>query len=194
MTETITQVVSIIGRIIDSRTQQPILNARVEIIESPPAFQSRAAWNPPEYSVAYTQPDGSYYFTNLPDGAYKLRASAGAHYGTAATGNLNVSRTRQPNGRLPVAQGDMTLAATAIHGRITGAGQPLSGTQNNVRIHVQGDSVYVASNADGTYRLENLLPGKVTVEATAKNFRPATKSVTLTAGQDQVVDLALQAQ
>ena len=194
MTETIVQALSIAGRVIDSRTQQPILNAKVEIIESPPAFQSQQAWNPPEYSVAYTRPDGSYYFTNLPDGAYKLRASAEARYGSTVTGNLNVSQTRLPNGRLPVAQGDITLVATAIHGRITGAGQPLSGIQHNVRIHLQGDTVYVASGGDGNYRLENLLPGKVTVEATAKNFRPATKTVTLTAGQDQVVDLALQTQ
>ncbi|MGB7339253.1 MAG: hypothetical protein WBC91_10210 [Phototrophicaceae bacterium] len=78
---------AIVGKIIDAKTQRPLYQARVEIISGPELFDvMRAAklrqrvGTPSKkrligFDLALSRDDGTFLFTNLPEGTYELRCS-----------------------------------------------------------------------------------------------------------------------
>ena len=76
-----------------------------------------------------------------------------------------------------------------VAGQVTdqASGQPLAGA----RITVVGTSLITQTNANGRYTVARVPVGQATVRATAVGFGAQSRTVTVTAGETTVVDLAL---
>jgi hypothetical protein len=194
-------VVAIAGVVRDKATSRPIGGARVEILEGPPALRALLAAKAADPAWAhrrerldrvYSRADGAFYFVDLPPGSYRLRVSApdlGTRYGVAEVGPCEVQAVPE-NGTFTVAQADVDLPPTRIHGTVTEAvtGKPIPGA----RVRLLGDTVVVKTGDDGAYDLSQQIAGEPTLQVTAPRYRPEARKLELAAGQERVEDLALQ--
>ena len=193
--------VSIAGKVTDEATGAPAPGALVEIVRGPPSFRSRRdllaqqpGWGQKNqrYDRTLARSDGSYYFVDLPNGVYRLEASApamGTRYGKQTTGSVRVWAGRDPIGRVKLSPADMALPATHVHGRVTNrdTGAAIAGAKTKLR----GDDRVIAADKDGRYVLGPLTAGSPTLEASAKGFQTAYQGVRLTPGRKSEVNLAL---
>lgn len=77
-------------------------------------------------------------------------------------------------------------APTVVYGRVSGV-DPAEG------VTVQIDNLSAGTDANGDYRIENVVPGAKNVRATKAYYLPASTTVTVTAGTSTRVDLAMSA-
>ena len=142
-----------------------------------------------------SQGDGVFTFVDLPPGDYLLRVSVpemGSRYGTVETDPAHPVQVQPaPDvGPVTVAEINILLPPTRIHGTITqaGNGNPLPAA----RLHLLGDTTVVKTDADGRYELTRQLAGTPALKVTAPRFQPDTRRLALAAGDDCVADFALQ--
>lgn len=197
----IRHVVSIAGAVRDQASSLRIGGALVEIVEGPPAFRALIAAQAADPAWAgrrerldrvYSQADGIFCFVDLPPGAYRLRASApdlGTRYGAAEAGPFQV-QVPPGQGSVPVAQAEIALPPTRVHGVVSDAatGQPIPAA----RVHLLGDTAVVKTRDDGSYDLSCQVAGKPRLHAAAPRYQAVTRQIELAAGQERVENLALQ--
>jgi hypothetical protein len=195
------RAVAIAGRVTDAQTGMPLAAALIEITAGPPAYQAALAalssdpsWprRPERLDRRLSRPDGMYAFSDLPVGSYALRVSApqlGSRYGVAVLAAVRVWDTREPSGRVKLDPADAAIAPTRISGQVKAAasGQALAGA----KVRLRGDTNIVLTGDDGRYALNGLVAGTPTVEVVAATFATFSQEVTLSAGQQQTVNVAL---
>jgi hypothetical protein len=148
-----------------------------------------------------TVADGSFYFIDLPEGTYTLRASlpgAGSRYGTVQEA-VEVKRDNQGN-ITEIARAEMLLPPTTLIGRIIDeANKPMAMAE----IRVVGSGEFTFSEADdataqtedertGQFMLIGLEAGKREVRVTARGYEPATKEVMLNQGVEEKMEEDIQ--
>jgi hypothetical protein len=192
--------VAIAGRVVDTRTGQPLRGARVEITQGPEAFTRVVQWHGRMHGTAWeakaeridrthAAADGHFHFLDLPPGAYTLRAvlpAAGSRYGTA---EQQATVIRTPDGSLQFGTAELGIQATTLVGRILSTGgDPV--IMAEVRIGGSGESTL--SGADGRYTLAAVETGSRTAAVSARGFQSAALPVTLaTPGATQTLDFTL---
>ena len=185
--EEVRHLVAIAGRATDAATGQPLAAAQVAITAAPQAFTDRltlaalaagAGWaalaERPDRTL--TRADGSFYFVDLPDGAYQLSAgllAAGARFGSAG---VAATVARDAQGGLKPALVALALPPTQVSGTVQGPDQkPVLLAE----VRMVGSGERALSDATGAYRLLAVEPGARTVEATAPGCRPLRQTVEL---------------
>jgi hypothetical protein len=206
----IRRVVSIAGVVRALRAIDPIDHATwregripealVEITAGPPAFETMVAtlaanpgWDRQRQRIdrVWSQADGVFYFLDLPPGDYRLRLSApswGSRYGSAESDPITVLPA--PVGeRVQMRWVEVALPVTSVQGIVTHAetGDPIPG----VSVRLRGDATGVRTREDGSYELLRLVQGRPLVEASAPQFRIATRRVELAPGQARTVNFRL---
>lgn len=171
--------VAIAGRVTDRQTGQAIAGADVSVKNADQKLVANSR----------TAADGHYHVMDLADGEYTLEASvpaAGSRYGTAQ-GQATVERDTEH--RIKMAVTDFDLPPTRIHGRVTDhdTHQPIAGAS----VRLRGDTQIMLTDADGRYALDGLVKGNPTVEVSASKYTMTWQDTSLTAGQDQTVDVEL---
>lgn len=178
-----------------------IPNALVEIIAGAPAFETMVTtlaadptWDRQHQRIdrAWSQADGAFCFLDLPPGDYQLRVSVpswGTRVGHAETEPITVPPA--PVGeRVQIRWVEVTLPVTSVQGVVTHAetGDPIPG----VAVRLRGDATGVRTRQDGSYELLRLVQGRPLVEASAPQFRIATRRVELAPGQARTVNFRLE--
>ena len=203
----IRHVVSLAGCVRESPSAFPPSVARdaerrlagvlVQIVAGPPAFETlraASALNPQRQRQAdctHTQADGIYFFVDLPPGAYHLRISApeyGSRFGAVEIGPVDVT-SPQGTGELHAVRADVYLPSTRVRGVVTrtDTGDPVA----RALVRIRGDPQAVRSDDAGRYELRRLVQGRSTIEISAPDLATARRTVTLAAGDEQVVDIQL---
>jgi hypothetical protein len=177
--------------------ERRLAGALIEILSGPPEYDAlrkrqQAAMaagtqlRRPRWDHTYSQADGIYHFTDLPPGAYSLRASApqqGTRYGTAATeAPLHVLPRPDPGARLQIATFDAWLPVTGLWGvvRRKDTDKPILMAQ----VRLRGEAVPVRTDDQGRYVIRPLPAGIHLVEVTAAGFAPEERAVILEAGKE----------
>jgi hypothetical protein len=194
--------VAIAGSVRDGKTGKPIAGARVEMTVMPVQLERwlvlharchGAAWPAMSERLDRTRTaaDGHFHFVDLPDGDYTLTASlpaAGSRYGAAG---LSLEVTRDSNGNLIPVTADMVLPPTTLSGTIT------AGNENDpvvmAEVQIQGSGERTFSNSDGSYVLSGLEQGERSLVVSARDYATATQQVVLSAGDEVITNLILQA-
>jgi len=155
----------------------------------------------PSSEFCWTQQDGVFYFADLLPGDYSVAARAvllRSQYGELPA-PLTVSVAATPAGPpVAVAQADMVLPPTRVHGVVTriDTGDPVAGA--NVRL--LSSSTYVRSLDDGAYAIAPLIGGPPdrpitpTLEVIAPKFIAFRQRIQLIAGKDLEVAVGLTPQ
>ncbi|MFC7370131.1 beta strand repeat-containing protein [Fictibacillus iocasae] len=138
---------------------------------------------------AVTDSFGSYTIGGLLAGNYVVTASLSS-FQTGINGAIITQ------GGTTVSDFTLSPSPVSITGTITNAqtGTPISGANVQVRVlDINGVVIATASsNPSGVYLVDQLPPGTYTVVASAVDFQTSSGSVTVAAGQQGVVDLALE--
>lgn len=192
--------VAIYGRVSDEETGLAIYGAVVELTSMPEAFENWLALHSLQHGSSWatmrerpdrkvSSIDGYFYFLDLPNGDYTLRASlpkAGTRYGTAEV-SATVSREPPENININRVVVDLALPPTAIKGRILdNNGDPVG----MAKVQIKGSSEYAFSDGDGNYLLSNLEASQnpeigrtAKVRVSARGYYPNSKTVELFKGQ-----------
>ena len=155
--------VAIAGRVLDGGTKQPISGAMVKIIKMPQKFQTILSLKKLQYGAQWekmsdradrkiTASDGYFYFVDLPEGDYKLKASlpgAGMCYGEKEKA-IQVSSAIKDV--IPTKIMIIVLKPTGIKGRITDIDSPKKPIVN-AKVQIQGSRENTLSDQDGNYSL-----------------------------------------
>jgi Carboxypeptidase regulatory-like domain len=175
--ETVRHRAAICGYVRDASSGAGIPGAAVEIVGVNARTETRA--------------DGFYYFADLPNGSYTLRARAPAlsrsYTGVTVAGVVVGSDAA---GR-PVfdPKGDLGLSPTRLSGRVQRAGSLAPIARAEVRLRASGERTM--SNNLGQYQLSAIEAGTQTVQISAAGFAAKAQSVTLNAGQNTAADFTL---
>ncbi len=138
-----------------------------------------------------TGADGFYYFLDLPDGLYTLHATAlgfGSRYGMAT--NSGVAVASDSAGR-PVfdPKGNLGLPPTRLAGQVQRSDTLAAIAYAEVRLCAS--NAKTLSNKLGQYAHSAVEAGTQTVQVSAPGFATNSQAVTLTAGQETLVDLSI---
>jgi hypothetical protein len=120
----------------------------------------------------------------------RISVGVGLHYrfGARATPAPSVT-PEQPE--TPEPETPPAARTGAIRGRVLGAGG-VAVTSAAVTVEAGGSPREVAVDAEGRFRVDDLPPGPVNVSVRAEGFEPATRSLTLAAGDDQELGIELE--
>ncbi|MGA7412016.1 MAG: carboxypeptidase regulatory-like domain-containing protein [Bryobacteraceae bacterium] len=169
--------VAIAGKVTYAGTGRSIEGASVQAA-GPSAVRTRTA------------PDGLFYFLDLPDGRYTVRASIPGAVSRYATGKGDAEVSRDKSGRIRMATVEIGLAGTTVKGKITAPGHKAGLAMAEVRIKGSGERVF--SDAQGQYVLAGIEPGNRTVLVYAQGYKPASHPVKLKEpGAIETVNFAL---
>ncbi|HUT40947.1 MAG TPA: carboxypeptidase regulatory-like domain-containing protein, partial [Gammaproteobacteria bacterium] len=116
-----------------------------------------------------TDANGNFQISNVPTGALTIVADKSGYSSATGSANMTAGGLLVFSPRLT----SVTAPTTAIQGTVTdgNTGQPLS----EVAISVTGSSTASAvTDAQGAYRIDNLVPGIITVEASLAGYDSAT--------------------
>lgn len=151
------------GLVTDSVTGEPIPNARVQACG-------------PTCGQAITNANGEYLIENLAPGDYRVSASA---YGYRASRYPDLVRVEEnritPNINFLLVRSQQPPGRGSISGTVIDktTGQPLPGAFVRAiprrRMRGMGRAI---TGTDGTYLIENLLPGEYRVMANARGYEP----------------------
>jgi hypothetical protein len=180
--------VAMAGWVVDGQTGKPIPGARVTIESMPAPFERMLQFKALQYGKQWetttdrpdrttTTRDGRFYFLDLPEGKYVLRASlaaAGNRYGGAEV-RAAVSRKDAETIKIPTV--NIPLQPTNVKGRITTSSQKTGVFMAEARVKGSGERTY--SDAKGEYVLCGIEPGKRTIQVFAQGYKPAEEGANL---------------
>jgi hypothetical protein len=180
--------VAIAGRVFDAGTGKPLSDAEVVIDKMPDTFKKRLDAvmmpyaNRPSTAVerpdkTRSRPDGLFYFLDLPDGKYSVRASVpsyGNRYGKAEQ-PATVSRDANGDTKIPFVR--CALQPTHVKGKVTGTGQESGVALARVRVKGSGERGF--TDAQGQYTVAGIEPGKRTLLVSAQGYRTESQAFTL---------------
>ncbi len=193
--------VAIAGHVVDGQTGRAIKGACVKIETSPMVFENWLNIRKKQYGELWdkmekrpdqfkTAPDGHFYFVDLPDGSYTLKASlpgTGSRYGTAQVG---VTVARDGEGNIDVTPlSKILLPPTAIKGKIIkqGSADPVIMAEALVK----GSGERALSNSLGEYSLTGIETGNRTVLISAQGFNKVSQMAQLSSGIVHTIDFTL---
>jgi hypothetical protein len=158
--------VALAGRVMDKHTGKPIADAQVDI-----SGVSLA------HGTTRTRQDGVFYFMDLPNGEYALRASnpsGGRAYGTA---EAKATVARDSDANIKVAYVDFLLPATCVKGRVTSRSRGNGVLMAEVRMKGSGERTL--SDVHGHYVLAGVETSKSdrTVTVTAQGYKATSQPV-----------------
>ena len=167
--------VALAGVVTDVGTGKPVVDATVEIVAGPVAFE-KLRRRAPQRAVTATGRDGLFHFLDLPAGQYDLNASVeqGSRLG-AAKAKVRVRAAQ--SGALTPGYVEMSLPPTRIEGRVL---DPDGAPVRLATVRVRGESGSVLTGADGSFVLRGIELGSRRLEVTANGFVPGGADVTLT--------------
>jgi hypothetical protein len=163
-TEKIRHQVAIAGKVSDKETGQTIGGAIVEITEMPEPFKTKLALKALQYGANWqtlperpdrtrTAVDGYFYFVDLPDGNYTLRATlpgTSTRYDSAQTTAIVASGDNEGKPKFAV---NIDLPPSGIKGQIKNQeGDAVA----KAKVQIQGSGEYTFSNDEGNYLLSGL--------------------------------------
>ena len=179
--------VAIAGRITNAETGKPIAGVPVSIV-GPPVFGRKlqllgqAQGAPSGIFVAKpdqteSRNDGLFYFLDLPDGKYTVKASV-PNQGTRFAGaQQSVTVSRDAKGNMKLASANLAMQPTTVRGKVTGpahkTGVPMA------RVYVKGSGESAFTDAQGQYLLTGIESGKRTVVVAAQGYKTKLQQVTL---------------
>ncbi|MFZ5756031.1 MAG: carboxypeptidase regulatory-like domain-containing protein [Pseudomonadota bacterium] len=125
-----------------------------------------------------TTADGSFAFRNLLAGNYTATLSR-AGFGTLTATMSAVRGSYLDLGDVKMLRDTATATTGALRGVVTdaGNGQPVAGAT----VSIEGGAS-VTTAADGSYQLNDVLPGSVQLRVSAAGYRAATDDAAITAG------------
>jgi hypothetical protein len=136
-----------------------------------------------------TRGNGLFYFLDLPDGTYEVRAflpGSGTRRG-AAKKQVKVSRDDQGNIRMEFL--DLPLTATSIRGTVNGPGKD---RVMLAQVRLKGSGEQTFTDRDGRFFFSEVEAGNRTVQVVAQGYKPASKVVRVSsAGTEHHVDFVL---
>jgi hypothetical protein len=194
--------VAIAGRVVDASTGKPLGDAQVTITAMPPAFSKWLKFAATPYGNRWdkmseradrtrSRADGWFFFMDLPDGSYRLQASApdfGRRFGKPEE-SAKVSRDGQGNIKMAVVK--LALQPTMVHGKVTGPGKepgvPLA------RVRVKGSGERSFTDSQGKFVVAGIEPGTRTLIVSAQGYRAESQVFTLAGpGESQTVNFTLR--
>ena len=215
--------VAIAGRVLEGETEKAISGAMVEITAMPNKFQTILSLKALQYGSQWekmsdrldrqiTASDGYFYFVDLPDGDYTLKASLPGS-GTRYKNGEQKVKVDPPNKNaiptsikdivkeiIPTTITDIVLEPTGIKGKITATDvdQPEKEILN-AKVQIQGSSESTLSDQKGNYRLLGLdafKSGKrnVTLIVSATGYQKVSQSVEINKGKISDQNFSLKPQ
>lgn len=150
--------VSIAGQVSDQETGQIISGAIVEITAMPETFKTKLALRALQYGTnwdtlpkrpdrAITAIDGYFYFIDLPDGEYTLKATLPGASNRYDSAEIKVSLTT------PKYNANITLPPSGIKGQLKDKEGHFIG---RAKVQIQGSGEYTFSDDEGKYLLSGL--------------------------------------
>jgi hypothetical protein len=197
--ETVRHRVALAGQVIDTVTGKMIAEADVAMTSMPPSFQKRLNVYRSQFGAEWdarmerpdrtrSRADGQFYFLDLPDGIYGLRASVrifGSRYGAM---EQKVTVSRNAKGTYKLEWSVLGLSPTAVKGTISSRKTSVS----FARVRVQGSGETAFTDADGRYLIAGIEPGKRTLLVYAQGYRTISQRVSIAApGDAQTVNFNL---
>lgn len=191
--------VSIWGKVIDAVTQKPIAGADVRLSKMPAPFvktlERLARYAGDEWATRTQRPDrtrsradGLFYFLDLPDGDYEIRAllpNCARRYGEERQ-QKKVSQA----GTLKEMWVGLALPATVIRGRIYDAAKKAGVVMAEVRLKGSGERTFSGPRGDFTLGpIEPSEKAERTLECFAQGFLRKEKSRIVVAKAGQLLDL-----
>jgi len=178
--------VAVAGHVTDAGTGKAISQAVVTITAAPEAFERRLQlaslqygdqWDamPERPDKTRTRDDGLFYFLDLPDGNYSLTASLPGSYKRYGSVQQTAKVSRDAKGDTRIAFVNLSLQATAVKGKITGANHKTGVVMAQVRVKGSGERVF--SDAQGDYVISAIEPGKRTISVSAQGYRQVSQLV-----------------
>jgi hypothetical protein len=178
--------VSIAGCVIDNVKLKPLSRARVTIVAMPAEverdFRIQAKYGNNRggsaqvlRSMTVSRSDGLFWFVDLPEGEYRLRAeipSLGRRCGIA---EQKVLVTRDKEGSVQRATTTLTVPITRLNGKVTGNNHPNGVAMAHVR--VKGSGEQAITDVHGFYSLQGIEWGKRKVVVTASGYRALPREV-----------------
>ncbi len=164
------------ARVVNGETGVPIAGASVTLSGAGGA-------------VASTDGEGRFVFSGLVSGDYEIRVAATDFEPVVAGIGLNPGEEKDLGTIRMLGVLDPTLSA--LQGTVTDAatGTAIAGATVTVS---SAAGASTQTSADGSYRLERLEPGVVTVSVSRADYESASASLTLEAGAAAVLSVALQ--
>jgi hypothetical protein len=165
---------TVIGRVSDELTRQPIAGAEVVLTGIPQPMRVNS------------RPDGLFSFLDVPEGTYSLLARwpEGLRRYGEKSGEVKVAK--QQGGRQIPKSVELALAPTTIRGRILdpeGAGIPIA------LVQLAGGFDSCHADREGRFVLAGIEPGKRELLISARGYKPHRKIVELSAaGEQKTVD------
>lgn len=190
--------VALSGIVVDAETSQRLAGATAMITAMPAAFQTFLAGKAIQYGTLWatlterpdltsTDTDGSFHFVDLPDGAYVVTFAAPRGVGIYGSAALSCSVARDAAGNIAARPQVVRLPPTGVRGLVNGKA-PGSGPGGVVgpipgaRVRVRGSGEVAHTRRDGRFYLPGLTPGMLTLEITASNYEPTTRTVMIATG------------
>lgn len=133
-----------------------------------------------------TGSDGSFHFANLEGGEYSIQVSKNEY--TPNTKNITIFPGNESRADILLYRASSTLGS--IYGTVHDAssGAPIAGC--SVLLIQTGETLITGS--DGSFRFQDLLPGKYSVQASKRNYYSNTRSgIGIQAGSSIQVDISL---
>jgi hypothetical protein len=182
--------------VVDAETSQRLAGVTAAITSMPAALQASLAARALQYGARWdglaerpdrtrSTYDGSLRFVDLPDGAYRVSFSAPP--GAGRYGSLEVAFTvaRDARGQIPRRVEVVRMPPTAARGLVNGkssAGAAKVAPVPAARVRVRGNGAPAVSRADGRFYLPDVEVGTITLDITASNHEPATRTVMIASG------------
>lgn len=165
------------GTVTRSDTRQPLAGALVQL--------TGGAGTIPQTQT--TEEDGTFRFSNLSTGVYRLAVDRDGFFGFAR--NFTVTQNRVTTARVNLRVRGAELST--LQGVVT------SNTGNRVRnvlLRLTGGetSASVRTNANGVYRITRVVPGSYVLDVVTEDFAGQNIPVTIPAGQTVTLNIVLQ--
>ena len=196
------RTVAIAGRVVDAGTGKPLGDAQVAITAMPPAFTKWLKFAAIPYGSRWgkmseradrtrSRADGWFFFMDLPDGSYRLQASAPAFGRRFGRVEEPAKISRDAGGNIRMAIVKLALQPTMVLGKVTGPGKepgvPLA------RVRVKGSGERSFTDTQGKFVVAGIEPGTRTLMVSAQGYRAESQVFTLAApGESQTVNFTLR--
>jgi hypothetical protein len=183
---------------VDAETSQRLAGFTAAITVMPAAFEGALSRKALQYGDLWdtlaerpdrtvTAADGSFRFVDLPDGAYVITLSAAPGAGRYGSAQVAFTVARDAQGEIAPRVQMVRVPPTGVRGLVNGK-PPSGGARGAVapipaaRVRVRGSGELAHTRTDGRFYLPGVEQGTLTLEITASNYEPVTRTVMIIDG------------